>query len=85
MKTANVADLRNNFRLVAAWISDGETVAIKRRGKPFATLVPSGELGDCLMPRIDFAAQMREVWGTRMFSDQEIKEMKRAEIEGEEG
>jgi antitoxin (DNA-binding transcriptional repressor) of toxin-antitoxin stability system len=32
MKTANIADLRNNFRVIAAWISDGESVEIRKRG-----------------------------------------------------
>ena len=41
MKTANVADLRNNFAVIAAWISAGETLAITKRGQPFAKLVPA--------------------------------------------
>ncbi len=35
------------------------------------------------MPRVDFAAQMREVWGDRMFADQEVTDMKKAELEGD--
>ena len=31
MKTADIADLRNNFRVIAAWISDGESVEIRKR------------------------------------------------------
>ncbi|RRJ96108.1 prevent-host-death protein [Opitutaceae bacterium TAV4] len=40
MKTATVADLRNNFARVSEWIEDGETVTITRRGQTFATLQP---------------------------------------------
>jgi len=40
MKTANVADLRNNFATVSRWIYDGESVSIQKRGKPFAILAP---------------------------------------------
>jgi len=41
MRTATVADLRNNFRRVSAWIENGEPVEIIRRGHVFARLVPN--------------------------------------------
>jgi len=41
MKTATVADLRNNFAVISRWIHNGEQVAITKRGRPFATLSPS--------------------------------------------
>jgi prevent-host-death family protein len=41
MKIATVADLRNHFRRISAWIEDGEAVEIVKRGKPFARLVPA--------------------------------------------
>lgn len=85
MKTANVADLRNNFAVIAAWIRDGETVAITKRGKPFARLVPATEGVERPMPRIDFAGRLRKIWGDRVFSDAEVAAMRAAELEGEEG
>lgn len=85
MKTANVADLRNDFQKVAAWISDGESVAIKMRGKLFATLTPAGGLDEPTMPKIDFAAQLKKIWGNKVFTDEEVQAMRSAELEGEEG
>jgi antitoxin (DNA-binding transcriptional repressor) of toxin-antitoxin stability system len=85
MKTASVADLRNNFRLIASWISDGESVEIKKRGQHFATLVPSSRVGTATMPKVDFSRRLKKIWGDRVFSEQEVKEMRRAELEGEEG
>jgi len=41
MKTATVADLRNNFATISKWIDDGEAVTITKRGIPFATLAPA--------------------------------------------
>ncbi len=41
MKTATVADLRNNFATVSKWIHDGEAVTITKRGIAFATLTPA--------------------------------------------
>ncbi len=43
MKTATVADLRNNFAAVSRWIHEGEAVTITKRGQPFATLSPAGK------------------------------------------
>lgn len=85
MKTANVADLRNNFAVIAKWIHDGETVAIQKRGKLFAKLVPAAEGLERPMPKIDFAGRMRKIWGDRVFSDKEVTAMRAAELEGEEG
>ena len=85
MKTANIADLRNNFRLIASWISDGESVEIKKRGRHFATLIPSARAEARPMPKIDFAGRLKKIWGDRVFSDQEVAEMRMAELEGEEG
>jgi antitoxin (DNA-binding transcriptional repressor) of toxin-antitoxin stability system len=85
MKIANEADLRNDFRKIAAWISDGESVTVKMRGKSFALLTPiRGEDGPP-MPKVDFAGQLKRIWGDRVFSDEEIRQMKEAEQEGQEG
>jgi antitoxin (DNA-binding transcriptional repressor) of toxin-antitoxin stability system len=40
MKTATVADLRNNFAQLSGWLHDGEAVTITKRGRAFATLAP---------------------------------------------
>jgi len=86
MKTATVADLRNNFRQVSSWIEHGESVQILKRGRPFARLV--AEEASSQKPdgsKIDFMSQLQEVWGKRFFSDIEVKAMRAAELEGEEG
>jgi antitoxin (DNA-binding transcriptional repressor) of toxin-antitoxin stability system len=41
MRRASVADLRNHFRRISAWIEDGEVVEIVRRGRAFARLSQS--------------------------------------------
>jgi antitoxin (DNA-binding transcriptional repressor) of toxin-antitoxin stability system len=83
MKTATVADLRNHFRRISAWIENGEPVAIVKRGKLFARLVPIAESGP--RERVDFRGQRKRIWGDRVFSAKEVKTMSEAEIEGEEG
>ena len=84
MKTATVADLRNNFRRVSALIDNGESVTITKRGRVFATLVPGVPTRRKLV-KPDFMAQLREVWGDRCFTAAEVKEMRDFELEGEDG
>ncbi len=62
MRTATVADLRNNFATVSKWIYDGAEVTITKRGLPFATLAPSPLRKTA--PPIDRMARLR-----RMFPD----------------
>jgi len=84
MKSATVADLRNQFRRVSAWIEEGETVQIIRRGKPFARLsgiTPENQS----KKKPDMLNQLREIWGEKMYSETQVREMREAEIEAEEG
>lgn len=86
MKTATVADLRNNFRRISAWIEHGETVQILKRGRAFARLTAEttqANPGDLVKP--DIMARLQEVWGDRVFSMEEVDAMRAAELEGEEG
>lgn len=86
MKTATVADLRNNFRRVSSWIEHGETVQILKRGKAFAQLTGMAEMENpAKPPKPDVMARLDEVWGDRMFSMEEVEEMRALELEGEEG
>jgi antitoxin (DNA-binding transcriptional repressor) of toxin-antitoxin stability system len=84
MKTATVADLRNEFRRVSAWLDNGETVQIVRRGKPYAQLSPLTST-PATSPKIDFAKQRRQIWGRRKFSATQVAQMRESELEGEEG
>lgn len=57
MKTATVADLRNDFSRVARWIADGEAVRITKRGRHFATLAPA-EKKKAIVPWPDMDARL---------------------------
>ena len=85
MKTASIADLRNQFRRVSAWLDNGETVEIMKRGKPYARLQPLAAGAQNQTPKIDFASQRQAIWRGRKFSAEEVVAMRRAEWEGEEG
>jgi len=83
MRTATVADLRNHFRRISAWIENGEPVTIVKRGKLFAQLVPVRESKPG--KKVNFRAQRKRIWGDRVFSSSQVKAMNEAETEGEEG
>ena len=86
MKTATVADLRNNFRRVSSWIEHGETVRIIKRGHAFAQLTaipPDERSGKLVKP--DIMAQLKEVWGDRVFSIEEVKAMRDDELAADLG
>jgi len=85
MRTATVADLRNHFPRVVAWLDQGEEVEILRRGKPVACLVPPRSGNSGKIPKIDFAKRNKQIWGDRVFSVREVEEMRAFELEGEEG
>ena len=85
MKTATVRDLRNNFAKLEAWLSNGEVVCIEKRGEPVAMLTAMRRNGPAKVKNPDFAARRKAIWGSRVFSDAEVRAMRDAELEGEEG
>ena len=87
MKTATVRDLRNDFRSLEAWLADGETIQIEKRGTPVALLTPMHAATATNPPpaRPDTAARRKAIWGDRCFSEEEVKAMREYELEGEQG
>ena len=60
MKTATVADLRNNFAILSKWIHDGAAVTITKRGVPFATITPARVRKTA--PPIDRMSRLRKMF-----------------------
>ncbi len=85
MKTATVRELRNDFSKLEAWLGEGEQICIEKRGQPIAMLTPvdAGTVRKVKMP--DFAARRKAIWGDRVFSEEEVKAMRDAELEGDLG
>ena len=61
MKTATVADLRNDFAMVSTWLYDGAAVTITKRGHPFAVLSPIKKRKAATAP-IDRMARLRRMF-----------------------
>jgi len=63
MKSAVVADLRNNFAGISRWIEAGEELEITKRGRKFARLVPASlPVGGSIAEWPD-----RSAWRKRVF------------------
>ena len=60
MKTATVADLRNDFASISKWIHEGESVTITKRGLPFATLSPARKRRK--LPPVDRLGRLRKLF-----------------------
>ena len=80
MQTLTVRDLRYDFAKVEAWLADGQEIEITKHGKPVARLSP---------PRADLTRKfdveahrrrMKETWGDRVFTAEEVREMREAEL-----
>ena len=86
MKTASVRDLRNNFTSLEAWLAEGETIQIEKRGTPVALLTPANAAGQNKgVDRPDVHARLKRIWGDRCFTAEEVKAMREYELKGEQG
>ena len=79
MKTATIRDLRLTFRKVEAWLANGETVRLTKRGRPIARIVPDTTPTGRKLVKVDFAKQLQATWGDKVFTNAEIQAMRDAE------
>lgn len=78
MKTATVADLRNHFPKVAAWVAEGHTIA--------NLVPPTPALSPTPFKMPDFRAQAKAIWGDRPpMTAAEVKAMDDFMNEGQQG
>ena len=85
MKTATVRDLRNNFSVIETWLGEGEEVRIEKRGEPIAIIKALPKRRGAAVKKPDFAARQKAIWGDRVFSEKEVREMREYELKGEQG
>ena len=76
MKTATIRDLRYDFAKLEGWLRSGEEIQITKHNKPVATLLKAKPVTKVPPPLPDFKARRKRIWGNRVFSAQEIEEMR---------
>jgi len=61
-------------------LSAGEVVHVLKGGKVLGVFLPATPKPQSV-PLPDFRARLRQTWGSRVFSDVEVKAMREAELE----
>lgn len=61
-------------------LSAGEVVTVFKGGKKLGVFLPTSPKPQSV-PLPDFRARLRQTWGSRVFSDAEVKAMREAELE----
>jgi len=87
VKTATVRELRNEFPRIEAWVHEGESVNISKRGKVIATLVPAlgAKASGQGLPKVDIMARLQETWGDRVFTMEQVAAMRADELAADLG
>lgn len=79
MLTATIRDLRYDFPKIEAMLQSGQDIQITKHNKPLAVLSRPKLSGRKKVPKFDAEAHMawlKETWGDRVFSAQEVEEMR---------
>lgn len=77
MQTITVRDLRYDFPKVEAMLRLGEEILITKHNKPLATLQKPKPASKKVKPeQPDYKARIKKIWGDRVFSAQEVEEMR---------
>jgi len=64
MKTTSIRELRHSTSKVLAWVAQGETVEVQKRGDPVAVLSPRKRKGSIVRP--DFSGRLRTIYGDKV-------------------
>jgi len=84
MRSTTIRELRTRFPKIEAWLSQGEPISITKRGVHVASLIPAPAVAK-RGTSVDFAAQMKRLWGEKQYSDVEARKMLRVARDEEEG
>lgn len=75
MRTVTIRDLRNNYTSLQSWLDAGEEIAITKRGKRIARLVPDRDESPIKVNWANAPEVTRDRTGERMFTAQESSDL----------
>jgi antitoxin (DNA-binding transcriptional repressor) of toxin-antitoxin stability system len=75
MKTASIREVRHDFSRILEWVANGEEVAITKRHKTVARLLPATRKKTTRAKVPDVSARLRKVFGRKVISDKAMKEI----------
>lgn len=69
--------MRYDFPKIEAWLAGGEEIVITKHARPVARMVRgAGPAKKKLPPMPDYEARRKRIWGDRVFSQEEVDEMR---------
>lgn len=80
MQTMTIRDLRYEFSKIEACLAFGEEVEITKHGKPVARISPPRPKTTAKFDAEEHRRRLNETWGGRVFSAEEVREMREAEL-----
>ena len=80
MKTVTMRELLHNSADVLRVVERGGTVCLTKRGRPVARLIPEPKPTPHKLVKVDFMKRLKETWGDKVFTSEEIKAMREAEL-----
>jgi antitoxin (DNA-binding transcriptional repressor) of toxin-antitoxin stability system len=75
MKTASIREVRHDFSRILEWVANGEEVAITKRHKTVARLLPATRKKTTRAKVPDVSARLRKIFGRKVISDKAMKEV----------
>ena len=75
MKTASIREVRHDFSRILEWVANGEEVAITKRHKTVARLLPATRKKATRAKVPDIRARLQKVFGRKVISDKAMKEI----------
>lgn len=80
MRTMTIRDLRYDFAKVEAYLADGQEIQITRHGKPVAVISKPRRKKSPVLDVEEHRRWLNETWGERVFTAEEVREMREAEL-----
>jgi hypothetical protein len=85
MKTSLIRDAQTRVGKGEAWQDPRDKSPGEKTGTTFGLSAATLETNQEGVPKPDFAARRATIWGDRVFSAAEVRAMREAELEGDDG
>lgn len=85
MKTGSISDVPTRVGKGEAWQDSEDKILGEKAGTTSGLSLAPLEPGHGRAPKPDFAARRATIWGDRVFTAAEVRAMREAELEGEDG
>jgi hypothetical protein len=85
MKTSLIRDAQTRVGKGEVWQDPEDKILGEKTGTTFGLSAATHEPNHGGVPMPDFAARRATIWGDRVFSAAEVRAMREAELEGDDG